>query len=55
MAEKLIINLILEESKNGIDGDFEKFKTLKTHSGITKPNTEILRENIRTVHTLLFG
>ncbi len=52
---RLIINIILERNAKVKEGDLEKFEDIKNLLGISKPNTEILRECIRTTHKLLFG
>lgn len=46
-GERIIINLILERKNGEADTDFDKFLILKSKLGITKPNTEIIRECIR--------
>ncbi len=48
---RIIINLILEESQL----ERRQFEELKLLLGFSKPNTEIIRECIRSTHTRLIG
>lgn len=53
--KKVIINLILEGKDNDTNTDYDKFIELKDMIGKTKPNTETIRQCIRTTYKLLLG
>jgi hypothetical protein len=51
--KKVIINLILEGKDDENNTDYDKFIELKDSIGVTKPNTEIIKNCIRATHKLL--